>query len=80
MQLCLPRLTFVVTTINNDQPWFIEFLTRRNVLTHERKVWKQEAKLSVSYIYLNVSKYFLVSKTHYCILIEIWKEFFVLIG
>ena len=35
-------------TIDNDQPWSIEFYTCRNSLAHERKVLKHEAKPSVS--------------------------------
>ena len=38
-------------------------LDSRNVLTHERKVQKHEAKLSVSNIFLSVLKHFQVSKT-----------------
>ena len=43
---------------DNGQPWSIEFKTCRIVLTHEGKVKKHEAKLSVSNIFLSVSKHF----------------------
>ena len=35
-------------TIDDDQAWSIEFYTCRNVLTHDRKVYKHEATLDVS--------------------------------
>ena len=45
-------------TITIDKLWSVEFYTRRNVLKHERKVQKHEAKLDVSNIFLSASKYF----------------------
>ena len=48
--------------ITIDSGQYIEFKTLK-CMTHERKAKKHEAKLSVSNIFLSVSKYFEMSKT-----------------
>ena len=51
-------LDIIIMTIDNGQLWSIEFYTCGNVLTHERKVLKLEAKLSISNIFMSMLKHF----------------------
>ena len=51
-------------TLDNGQAWSVEFYTRGNVFTHERKVYEHKANLTFSHDFLSVSKDFQVLKTN----------------